>query len=312
MNLAEDVRKGLSSEQKRLPSKYFYDARGDELFQEIMTLSEYYLTQSELEIFQNQTAKILEVFNTSHEFFDLLEFGAGDGTKTKILVRQLIKNGAKFRYLPIDISNDVLKGLKEDFKKDFPSLDIAPRNKDYFSALSDVYSESDKPKLILFLGSSIGNFNTSQAIKFLAELNEKLRSGDQALIGFDLRKNPHTIITAYNDSRGVTKQFNLNLLERINRELDANFDIHQFDHYPFYDPESGLAKSYIVSLKKQIVNIKACNLEIEFKNGECIHTEISKKFTIEEIENIAAKSGFRVVKHFFDSRHYYTNTLIEA
>jgi dimethylhistidine N-methyltransferase len=312
MNLAEDVRKGLSEKQKRLPSKYFYDSTGDALFQEIMTLPEYYLTRSELEIFQNQAGTILEVFNTEHSFFDLLEFGAGDGSKTKILVRELLKNGGKFRYLPIDISNDVLKGLAEDFKHSFPGLEIVTKHKDYFSALSDVYSESKNPKLVLFLGSSIGNFNKEQAVKFLGELNEKLKSGDQALIGFDLKKNPKTILRAYNDSKGVTKRFNLNLLTRINRELDADFDISQFDHYPFYDPESGLAKSYIVSLDDQEVNIGACDMHVKFEKGECIHTEISKKYTIEEINEIADESGFHVVKHFFDSNHYYTNTLIEA
>jgi len=312
MNLAEDVKKGLSEKQKRLPSKYFYDAIGDALFQEIMTLPEYYLTRSETEIFSNQAANILQAFNTDHRFFDLLEFGAGDGTKTKILVRELLKSGGEFRYLPIDISKDVLNGLEQNFNQSFPELKIVPKHKDYFSALSDVYSESDNPKLILFLGSSIGNFSKAQAVKFLRELNEKLRAGDQALIGFDLKKNPHTVISAYNDSEGVTKKFNLNLLARINRELEANFDLSKFDHYPFYDPETGLAKSYIVSLEDQVVDVNKCNITVHFQKGECIHTEISKKYTREEIEDIVSESGFRVVEHFLDSKHYYTNTLIEA
>jgi len=312
MTFAEDIKQGLTAKQKRLNSKYFYDAIGDELFQQIMRLPEYYLTDSELEIFDNQTGNILEEFNNEHRFFDLLEFGAGDGTKTKILIRELLENGAKFRYLPIDISKDVLEGLEKDFHSEFPSLEVQPRNKDYFSALSDVYSESDKPKLVLFLGSSIGNFNKESAVAFLSDLHTKLKRGDQALIGFDLRKNPHTIISAYNDSEGVTKKFNLNLLARINRELEADFDLSKFDHYPFYDPETGLAKSYIVSLEKQIVNLKKSQVKVEFAKGECIHTEISKKYTIEEIEDIVSESGFKEAKHFFDSRHYYTNTLIEA
>jgi len=312
MSFAEDVKQGLTAQQKRLHSKYFYDAIGDQLFQQIMGLPEYYLTNSELEIFENQTGNILEVFNNEHRYFDLLEFGAGDGTKTKILIKELLENGAKFRYLPIDISKDVLEGLENDFHSEFPSLEIQPRNKDYFSALSDVYSESDNPKLVLFLGSSIGNFNKESAIAFLSDLHKKLKRGDQALIGFDLRKNPHTIISAYNDSKGVTKQFNLNLLARINKELEADFDLSKFDHYPFYDPETGLAKSYIVSLEEQIVNLKKSQVKVEFAKGECIHTEISKKYTIEEIEDIVSESGFKEAKHFFDSKHYYTNTLIEA
>jgi len=312
MSFEEDVKQGLTAKQKRLHSKYFYDSTGDELFQEIMGLPEYYLTSAELEIFQNQTNTILEVFNNEHRFFDLLEFGAGDGMKTKILVKELLNNGAKFRYLPIDISQAVLEGLEKDFHSEFPTLEIEPRNKDYFSALSDVYSESDNPKLVLFLGSSIGNFNKKSAVVFLSELKQKLKKGDQALIGFDLRKNPHTIISAYNDSKGVTKRFNLNLLSRINRELGADFDLSKFDHYPFYDPETGLAKSYIVSLEEQSINLKNCGVTVHLDKGECIHTEISKKYTIEEIEEIVSESGFGLVKHFFDSKHYYTNTLIEA
>ena len=290
MSFREDVKKGLSAQQKRVHSKYFYDALGDKLFQEIMKLPEYYLTNSELEIFKNQSAHILDEFNTDGNFFDLIEFGAGDGTKTKLLIKGLLENGAEFRYLPIDISKDVLVELEKDFQNEFPGLKIAPQNQDYFSALDYIYSESDNPKLVLFLGSSIGNFNSESAVEFLSSLNSKLKSGDQALIGFDLRKNPNVILNAYNDSKGITRAFNLNLLSRINRELNADFDLSKFEHYPFYDPETGLAKSYIVSLELQEVYIQRIGLNVHFDAGECIHTEISKKFTINEIQDISSET----------------------
>lgn len=311
MGLAEDVAAGLSAEHKYLPSRYFYDAEGDQLFQQIMKMPEYYLTGCEYEIFSTKGGDILRAFSKAGKPFDLLEFGAGDGTKTRILLKRLLENGADFRYVPIDISGDVLVNLKNDLTKEFPDLPVKPENAEYFSALDNVQVESDRPKLVLFIGSSIGNFKEKVINRFMEELFSKLNSGDQILLGYDLMKNPHTIIDAYNDSTGITKAFNLNVLRRINRELNADFNIEAFDHYPYYDPETGLAKSYLVSLKNQTVTIDALNTNYKFQTGEVIHTEISRKFRVEHIEAYFRQAGFEVVEHFYDCKHYFVDTLVK-
>ena len=311
MGLAEDVAAGLSSEIKYLLSKYFYDAAGDELFQQIMKMPEYYLTDSEYEIFSTRGADILKAFSKSSRPFDLLEFGAGDGTKTRILLKRLLENGADFRYVPIDISGDVLENLQSNLSKEFPQLAVRPENAEYFAALDSVQVESDRPKLVLFIGSSIGNFREELINRFMAELFKKLNSGDQVLLGYDLMKNPHTILDAYNDRTGITKAFNLNILRRINRELGGDFDIEAFDHYPYYDPETGLAKSYLVSLKNQTVKISVLGQNYKFETGEAIHTEISRKFRVEDIEAYFEKAGFEIVEHFYDCKHYFVDTLVK-
>lgn len=311
MGLAEDVIAGLSSEVKYLHSKYFYDAEGDQLFQQIMKMPEYYLTGCEYEIFSTRGVDILKAFSHDSEPFDLLEFGAGDGTKTKILLKRLLENGADFRYIPIDISGDVLENLKSDLAIEFPPLEVRPENADYFSALDNVRVESNRPKLVLFIGSSIGNFKEEVIHRFMQELFVKLNSGDEVLLGYDLMKNPHTILNAYNDHTGITKAFNLNILRRINRELGADFDIEAFDHYPYYDPETGFAKSYLVSLKNQTVKIDALNQNFTFETGEVIHTEISRKFRVDQIEAYFRQAGFEVVEHFYDCKHYFVDTLVK-
>lgn len=309
MGLAEDVASGLSKEVKCLHSRYFYDAEGDKLFQQIMKMPEYYLTGCEYEIFSTRGADILKAFSTGSKPFDLLEFGAGDGTKTRILLKRLLENGADFRYVPIDISGDVLQALKGDLATEFPQLTVRPENAEYFSALDNLQLESDRPKLVLFIGSSIGNFTEKVISRFLEGLYEKLNPGDQVLIGYDLMKNPHTILQAYNDTAGITKAFNLNILRRINRELGANFQLESFDHYPYYDPETGLAKSYLVSLKQQNVRVDALKQNFDFAVGEVIHTEISRKFRAADMEAYFQRAGFEVVEHFYDCKHYFTDTL---
>lgn len=311
MGFLEDVVEGLKAEKKHISSRYFYDAIGDKLFQSIMKLPEYYLTNSEFEVLSGQAKDILESLGSGEKTFDLVEFGAGDGFKTKILIEKLLEAGAHMRYLPIDISADVLAGLKSDFAMRFPNLEIHPENAEYFEAVERINTTSSNPKLVLFLGSSIGNFNKEQASEFLKLLHTKLRSGDRVLIGFDLMKDPKVILSAYNDSQGVTSAFNLNLLTRINRELNADFQIEAFTHFPFYDPETGYAKSFLVSQKKQDVYIGKADCMFHFESGEVIHTEVSKKFSISEIESLVGVAGFNLMNHFFDCRHYYVNTLFE-
>jgi len=302
-----DVLDGLCQEPKRLLSKYFYDDKGDKLFQEIMKMEEYYLTRSEFEIFTSQKDSILNAIERNEEKLQLIEFGAGDGLKTKVLLKYFIEKGLDFEYLPIDISSSVLSELEEALEKEIPELKVTTIEDTYFSALNKL--DSNHKKLVLFLGSNIGNFNSDEVIDFLERANRYLNKGDYFLIGVDLKKHPLTILDAYNDKRGITKAFNLNLLARINRELEGDFDLSQFEHYPTYDPQSGEAKSFLISLKEQTVELKKLNQFIHFKYAEPIFMEVSKKYGVKELEDLAFKTNFQVIEHFYDCKHFFVNTL---
>ncbi len=305
---ARDVDLGLSSEPKFLPSRYFYDAKGDKLFQQIMRMPEYYLTDCEYEIFDRQKADILRAIYNGQKF-NLVELGAGDGYKTKLLLDHFLQNEVDFEYVPVDISKDVLQELKGSLQKQFPALKVSPLNYEYFEALERLNDLDKAPKVILFLGSNIGNFTPERARTFFDKLNTTIQKGDLLLCGIDLKKDPRTILAAYNDPTGITKAFNLNLLTRINRELGGNFKVENFNHYPTYDPFSGEARSYVMSTVDQEVYIEALDKSFRFTHSEPIHTEISRKYSLAEIEKLAQNSGFEWLHHFTDSKGYFVDTL---
>lgn len=307
---ADDVRAGLTAEPKYLLSRYFYDAAGDKLFQKIMNLPEYYLTWCEFEILQKHWQSILQKLEGKP--FDLVELGAGDGVKTRVLIRQFLAEKADFRYLPIDISKNVLDLLRETLQEKWPELHVTPVEGEYFSALQEIDRLSDRRKLVLFLGSNIGNMKQERAADFLHQLRQRLHPGDLLLVGFDLKKDPATILAAYNDSQDVTKEFNLNLLRRINRELNADFDLSAFSHWPNYNPLSGETKSYLVSEKQQTVRIGALELEVPFRKWEAIDMELSKKYDRPEIEWLAEHADFEVEAWFFDEKQYFADVLFRA
>ena len=306
---AEDVRRGLSSSPKFLSSKYFYDDEGSRLFQEIMKLPEYYLTRAEFEIFSEQADEIFQTFAESGETFDLIELGAGDGTKTSLLVEHFLNRRADFTYVPVDISAEALNLLTGKFNRKFPDLSIQPEQGDYFRTLETFKTKSAKRKIILFLGSNIGNFGQTQAHSFFKSLRALMNETDRLFIGFDLQKDPRTILRAYDDARGVTAEFNLNLLARINRELAADFNLKEFSHYASYHPIDGAARSFLISRKAQTVCVETLNASFEFAAWEPIFMEISQKYTLKMIEDLAQASGFQVTRNFFDSQNFYTNSL---
>jgi dimethylhistidine N-methyltransferase len=306
---AKDIVKGLSSKEKHLPSKYFYDDLGSEIFQEIMNMPEYYLTNSEFEILSLQAKQIIEAINFKQPF-NIVELGAGDGFKTFKLLEYLVNNGINFHYIPIDISQGAMDTLISKLKQKLPQLSVHPRVGDYFKILNDENIKTKIPSLLLFLGSNIGNYLPKQAVNLLSLLNQGMKNGDALLLGVDLKKNPRTIQLAYDDPHGITKRFNINLLLRINKELDADFKIDDFDFYCYYDPLSGKLNSYLVSLRKQTVVLKKLNKSFNFDYNELIWTELSKKYELNEIEGIVLRSGFRVEKHFLDCKHYFTDTLL--
>ncbi len=308
-NFAQDVLLGLSAKQKTLSSKYFYDAKGDKLFQQIMALPEYYLTRKEFEILEHQHEQILKPVLEWGKPFNLVELGAGDGLKTKILLRYLQAKGVEFNYFPVDFSGSVLVELEESLMKEMPGLTVNPIQDTYRGALRNKSWENGRPTLLLFLGSNLGNFSLDEAHEILDCLMIGTNQNDWVLLGLDLKKDPETIIQAYNDPTGVTKEFNLNLLDRINRELDADFNREAFVHWPTYDPVSGECRSYLVSLKDQQVRLGALNRIIKFAAYEAIFMEVSKKYSLSEIDQLAGRSGFEVVQNFTDRDNYFVNAL---
>jgi len=311
ISLAEEVLRGFSQKPKRISSMFFYDAAGDALFQKIMQMPEYYLTRCEKEIFHLQKEQILQSMDAFKQPFNLLEFGAGDGEKTKILLRYLLEKGADFTYYPVDISSNILEELEESLQNELPMLKVHPLNYEYFDAIRETVNLNNRRNITLFLGSNMGNFAPEQAMDFFKTFSSRGKSGDLLLVGIDRKKNPHTILNAYNDASGITAAFNLNLLTRMNRELGANFNPGNFEHYTYYEPISGEVRSFLVSLRKQEVGFGALDQHFTFEENEFIHTEISKKYSQKEIEELGHKTGFDVLEHYTDKRHYYLNSLWE-
>jgi dimethylhistidine N-methyltransferase len=305
-----DVEKGLNSNPKTLPSKYFYDKKGDALFVEIMNLPEYYLTRCELDIFQNKTQQLIDSLQLDrNSYFELIELGAGDGLKTKELLQLLDEQNFRFDYFPIDISIHALKFLKQTLNTELPNVSVQTQQGDYFKILASL-KQSKRPKVLLFLGSNIGNMNDELAAQFIYDLGANLQAGDKLLLGTDLIKPKELVLPAYDDRKGVTAKFNLNLLERINKELCGNFDLSQFKHQPEYNEEDGIAKSFIVSTTHQIVEIKAMEKTFEFAKGEKIRTEISRKYNDDIIKKIITNTDFALMDKIMDSKEYFADYIL--
>lgn len=304
---AEDTLIGLSSESKYLLSKYFYDESGSRIFEEIMRMPEYYLTDCELEIFENYKIDLADQFFSPNKGFQLIELGAGDGLKTKVLLSHLFKNGVDFTYIPIDISRESMEKLKQDIHKRLPGLDVQEQIGDYLDLIPLL--NGSIPKIVLFLGSNIGNFSYEESLTFLRQLRSILNAEDKLLIGFDLKKDPEIILRAYNDPYGLTAAFNLNLLSRINDELDADFNTDNFIHQEVYDPYTGIAESYLISTKDQQVHILDLDRTIHLQENERIYMEMSQKYDETMIETLAGNSGFRIINNYYDKRSWFVDSL---
>lgn len=304
---ALDVLMGLSEPNKKLPSRYFYDDRGSRLFQEITKLPEYYLTGCEFDVLAKHHKEFINLVNG--RVFNLVELGPGDGRKTRVLLQSLINNGSKFRYIPIDISEGAMRDLTESLDKKFPGLATEGLIAEYFQGLKWLQANNYSPAVVLFLGSNLGNFNKIQARQFLRHMWNTLSDGDYVIIGFDLKKDINTMLDAYNDAKGLTEKFNLNLLKRINQELGGNFDLKKFCHYASYNVFTGAMESYLVSQEKQEVFINKIGCSFTFDAWEPIHTEYSYKYLISDIEELAAVTGFTLVKHLYDSKKYFVDSI---
>jgi len=306
---AIDIDEGLSSNPKYLTSKYFYNTRGSRIFQNIMHMPEYYLTNCEQEIFLTQKQQLFRAFTNPDDHFEIIELGAGDGLKTKILLDHFLKQNANIKYIPIDISEEAVVNLINDLEREIPALTVNGKIGDYFHMMEEINAIDKTDKILLFLGSNIGNLTEQQSIVFLKKLQKVMSENDKLFIGFDLKKDPDIILKAYNDPHGYTSSFNLNLLRRINDELGADFQLLQFKHEEVYDPQTGIAKSYLVSREKQKVTIRELNKTIGFDQSEPIFMEMSQKYDVRMINSLADNSGFEVVRNFTDKRQYFMNSL---
>jgi len=298
---------GLYRSPKAIPSRHFYDEEGGRLFQAIMGLPEYYLTDCELEILETHRDRIAAHLGGGS--FNLVELGAGDGKKTQVLLRAFLERGLDFRYVPIDICEPAVAELAGHCGRAFPQLAVEGLVSEYFDGLAWLAGLNDRRNVVLFLGSNIGNFGASEARVFLRSLWTSLNPGDLLLVGFDLKKDIDVLLRAYNDPQGVTARFNLNLLARINRELEADFRLERFEHYATYNVRTGAMESYVVSRERQAVTLGALRKSFSFEAWEPIHTEVSQKYLAADVAALAAETGFEAVEEMVDARGYFLDAL---
>jgi dimethylhistidine N-methyltransferase len=302
-----DVLKGLTAPNKFLESKYFYNAKGDAIFQKIMDCPEYYPTRCEMEILTQQACCIAKAFTANHAEFDLIELGPGDASKSIHLLQELLKQDISFTYYPIDISANVIEQLEKKLPEQLPGIKLKGLNGDYFSMLKQTKMLSQQIKVVLFMGGNIGNIQLDKVSFFCKQIREQLSPEDLLLVGFDLKKHPQLILNAYNDTQGFTQDFNLNLLARINEELEGDFIIENFLHFPTYDPAKGACKSYLISKKEQTVHVG--EKTIQFTEFEPIFMEIAQKYTVKQTDELAISSGFKPINYFYDSKKWFLDVL---
>jgi dimethylhistidine N-methyltransferase len=307
--LAEDVRRGLSTQPKRFLPKYFYDQLGSQLFEAICLLPEYYLTRAENEILESYADEIAVSIPGD---ITLIEMGSGSASKTRLLIEALLRKQAELLFIPVDISASALESSSRILLQSYPQLRIEAYAADYFAGLAELGKEPRGRTLALFLGSNISNFDPDEALKFMRALRQVLREGDALLLGADLKKDKSALEAAYNDALGVTAAFNLNVLARINRELGGNFDLRSFQHHAFYNDELGRVEIYIESTRDQTVAIEQLEMEVQFQKGEQIHTENSHKYDLSDIAKLAEETGFTRARTWLDKSQQFSSNLLLA
>jgi len=311
----------LSSKAKKTNPKYLYDYEGSRLFERICLQPEYYLTGVEIEILNNFSADIASLFKDFNQIA-MIELGSGSSTKTRILLQHFVdKISAKqMYYFPVDLSNSILEETINKLPIEFPSIEILAIHSDYIRGIrmvevilnKDVGTKESFNKLVIFLGSSIGNFEPNEASAFLQQIRSSIgnSTNNKFLIGFDLHKDAEILEAAYNDRNGITAKFNLNILARINRELGGEFDLNTFYHSAFYNLMKRRVEMHLVSKIDQNIKINNLGKTVTFKKGESIHTESSYKYSIDQIRELAENSGFKVEKNFTDKRGWFDLVLL--
>ncbi|MBV9342934.1 MAG: L-histidine N(alpha)-methyltransferase [Acidobacteria bacterium] len=304
----QEIIEGLTSPRKALPCKLFYDELGSTLFEEITRLPEYYLTRTELEILETSSQ---EIVRTAGSPAAVVELGAGTARKTATLLAAIVRRQIAVKYLPVDISPSALGEAKRRISAEVPGALVRPVVADFGQGFGFL-GELPSPKLVLYLGSSIGNFDLSDAIAMLRAVRRQLLPGDCLLLGTDMVKSPAILLPAYDDARGITAEFNRNVLRRINREFGANFDLDSFRHLALWNKAGSRMEIYLESSRPQKVTLKLTGTVVEFGNRERVHTENSYKYNRSMILNMLSDSGFTLAKSWFDSRKWFGLHLARA
>ncbi len=304
---AESVAEGLSRARKALPCRYLYDAEGSRLFEEICAQPEYYVTRAETEVLETNAAAIVAGLPGP---VDVAELGSGSAEKTTRLFRALLARQPRLFYVPVDISRSALETSRRRLERDFPRVRVSPIAAEYEVGLRRIGLMRDRPKLLLWLGSNIGNLDRDEAAAFLGRLRAACGPEDRLLVGFDLRKGLEVLLPAYDDPAGVTAAFDKNLLARINRELGGTFDLSAFIHRAAWNAQRGCIEMHLVSLKRQRVFIERIGREVTFEIGESIHTESSFKYSPDEIAAVAAAAGFSIAGSWVDGGGRFADVLL--
>lgn len=300
--LARAVKRGLGRAPKSLPPWLFYDARGSELFERITELPEYYLTRAEREIFERQADAIVAAAARGESgLLSVLELGAGTATKSQILLTAIVKRQTRCLYVPVDISASALALAAARIGREAPEVDVQPLACRHPEAAKRL-KQMPRTRLVLFIGSSIGNFDDDEAVELLTSVRDGLAPGDALLLGADKKKSPERLLAAYDDARGLTAAFNKNVLSRINRELGADFELEAFRHVALWNEERSRIEMHLESLAAQRVRIAALGRTVWLAEGERIHTESSHKYTDEHVEALLGRAGFRREQSFADEQ----------
>ena len=303
---ADEISSSLNRDSKYINPKFFYDKKGSSLFEKICDLPEYYPTRTEIKILKNIEFDLFQYLDDS---FRLVELGSGSSTKTRLILDIFDKIQKEIEYFPIDIS-EILTESSELLQRDYQDLKITGIIDTYEGGLEFIEKYDDKKNLIIFLGSSFGNFTPNEGKTFLQKINSIMKNDDLFLIGLDLVKDKKILEDAYDDSQGITAKFNLNVLSRINDELDADFVLNNFKHVARYNEEDQRVEMYLKSLVNQSVIISKANLSLKLKQGELIHTEHSHKYKISQIEELMDETGFIIKQNWLDVNNHYALTLV--
>ena len=305
-SFAEEIAFSLNQDSKFISPKFFYDKKGSNLFESICSVSEYYPTRTEISILKKLEHDLPSYLNDDVR---LVELGSGASVKTRLILDVFTRSQSKTEYFPIDIS-EILTESSEQLLKDYPTLNITGIIDTYEGGLEFLQNYDDKKNLIIFLGSSFGNFSPDDGKIFLKKIFSTMKQGDLFLIGLDLVKDKKILESAYDDSNGVTAKFNLNVLSRINDELGADFVIDNFSHYSIYNENDQRIEMNLKSLISQSVIIKKSNLSLNLDEGELIHTEYSHKYNPSQIKTLLHNVGFEIKKMWLDDKKYFSLTLV--
>lgn len=297
----QDIIKGLTQQQKTIPPRYFYDAQGSQLFEQICQLPEYYPTRTEASILRQSAHNISQITGQ----IELIELGSGSSTKTRLLLDAYQTLNYPLTYIPIDVSGSILKESANNLLQDYPTLKIQGKVGTYEQCLTQIKTSDKQPKMVLFLGSSIGNFNQTECDRFIDLITYSLKVGEYFLLGIDLQKPVQVLETAYNDAQEITAAFNLNMLQHLNWKFQGNFNINLFEHQAIYNTIEHQIEMYLISKQAQTATLQSLDLVVNFEAGETILTEISRKFNLAQMAQYLDAKQLAVCQSYTDEKEWF-------